>query len=171
VVLMSDYNQALSVPDAVQRAQVLEDEELAWIEEPTLAVDLTGHAQISRAARTPVQIGENFWGSADMAKSVAAGASDYVMPDVVKIGGVSGWLRAAALAEAAGLPMSCHLFPEFSAHLLAVTPTCHWLEYVDWASPILSEPVQVVDGCIRPSGPGSGLAWDEGAVERYLVEG
>jgi mandelate racemase len=171
VVLMSDYNQALSVSEAVHRAHLLDGEGLLWIEEPTLAPDFAGHAQISREARTPIQIGENLWGSADMARSVAAGASDYVMPDVVRIGGVSGWLRAAALAEGAGLPMSCHLFPEISAHLLAVTPTCHWLEYVDWASPILCAPVQVVDGCITPpSGPGNGLEWDEAAVQRYLVE-
>jgi mandelate racemase len=171
VVLMSDYNQALSVTEAMRRAHLLDDEGLAWIEEPTLAVDFLGHGQVRREARTPIQIGENFWGPPDMAKSLAAGASDYVMPDVVKIGGVSGWLRAAALAEAASLPMSCHLFPELSAHLLAVTPTCHWLEYVDWASPILAEPVQVADGHITAStSPGNGLAWDEDAVRRYLVE-
>jgi mandelate racemase len=171
VVLMSDYNQALSVADAVRRARLLDDEGLLWIEEPTLATDFTGHAQISREVRTAIQIGENFWGPADMGKSLAAGASDYVMPDVVKIGGVSGWVRAAALAQDAGLPMSCHLFPEISAHLLAVTPTCHWLEYVDWASPVLCDPVRVVDGCITASsGPGNGLAWDESAVQQYLVE-
>jgi mandelate racemase len=171
VVLMSDYNQCLSTTEAVWRAHLLDDEGLAWIEEPTLAVDFVGHAQVSHEARTAVQIGENFWGAADMAKSLAAGASDYVMPDVVKIGGVTGWLRAAALAEAAGVRMSCHLFPEVSAHLLAVTPTCHWLEYVDWASPILTDPVQVADGHITASTtPGNGLGWDEDAVERYLVE-
>jgi mandelate racemase len=171
VVLMSDYNQCLSTAEAVGRAHLLDDEGLAWIEEPTLAVDFAGHAQVSREARTPVQIGENFWGPPDMARSLAAGASDYVMPDVVKIGGVTGWLRAAALAEAAGLPMSCHLFPEVSAHLLAITPTCHWLEYVDWASPILTDPIQVADGHITASTtPGNGLAWDEDAVRRYLVE-
>src|SRR5947209_15154015 len=106
-----------------------------------------------------------------MAQALAAGASDYVMPDAQRIGGVTGWMRAAALAQGAGVEMSSHLFPEVSCHLLAVTPTCHWLEYVDWAAPILCEPVQVVDGCISPSsGPGTGLAWDEAAVSRYLVE-
>jgi mandelate racemase len=170
VVLMSDYNQVLSIPEAVHRAHLLDDEQVYWIEEPTLASDFVGHAHVSREARTPVQIGENWWGPHDMAKSLAAGASDFVMPDVVRIGGVSGWLRAAALAEAAGLPMSSHLFPEVSAHLLAITPTCHWLEYVDWASSILLEPVAVVDGQVTPSsGPGNGLAWDDAAVRTYLV--
>ena len=81
-----------------------------------------------------------------MAKCVAAGASDLGMPDAMKIGGVTGWLRAAAIAESAGLPVSSHLFPEVSAHLLAVSPTCHWLEYVDWANPILREPLRIEGG-------------------------
>jgi mandelate racemase len=172
ILLMSDYNQSLSVTEAVQRAHALDDEELYWIEEPTRADDDVGHAQVSREARTPVQIGENWWGLHDMARSLAAGACDYVMPDAMKIGGVSGWLRAAALAESAGLRMSCHLFPEVSAHLLSVTPTCHWLEYVDWANPVLTEPLRLADGRAVPSaGPGNGLAWDEDAIRRCVVKG
>ena len=79
------------------------------------------------------------------------------MPDVQQIGGVTGWLRAAALAQAAGVPCSSHLFIEASAHLLAVTPTCHWIEYLDMAGPIMAEPLRPVDGTLHaPPGPGSG---------------
>jgi mandelate racemase len=156
------------VAEAVKRAAALDQEGLYWIEEPTLADDNSGHAQISRETKTPIQIGENWWGPHEMAKSIAAGASDFVMPDVMKIGGVTGWLRAAALAESAGLPVSSHLFPEISAHLLAVTPTCHWLEYVDWANPILREPLGVENGCaLIPAAPGVGIDWDEESVQRY----
>lgn len=170
VVLMSDYNQVLSVPEAVRRARVLDDEGLYWIEEPTLADDHDGHAQVRREARTAIQTGENWWGPRDLARSLAAGASDFGMLDVGKIGGVTGWMRAAALAEAQGLPLSSHLFPEFSAHLLAVTPTCHWLEYVDWATAILKEPIAIRDGhAIVPKLPGAGVAWDDAAVERCRV--
>ncbi len=92
------------------------------------------------------------------------------MPDVMKIGGVTGWLRAAALAEPIGLRVSSHLFPEVSAQLLAVTPTSHWLEYVDWADPVLTEPLRIADGRTVPrESPGVGLAWDEEAVARFLV--
>ncbi len=85
-------------------------------------------------------------------------ACDYVMPDLERIGGVTGWMRAAKIAESRGVPMSAHLFPEVSAHLLAVTPTAHWVEYVDWASAILAEPLGVVDGNVTPSSkPGNGL--------------
>lgn len=170
VLLMTDYNQVLSVPEAVRRAQVLDGEGLYWIEEPTSADDLAGHAQISREVRTPIQIGENWWGPHDMAKSLDAGASDFAMPDPMKIGGVTGWLRAAAMAEPPGMPVSSHLFPEISAHLLAVTPTSHWLEYVDWANPILLEPLRVANGQAFPrAAPGIGVEFDDAAVQRHLV--
>jgi len=105
-----------------------------------------------------------------MAKGMAAGASDLGMPDAMKIGGVTGWMRAAALADSAGLPLSSHLFPEISAHLLAVSPTCHWLEYVDWANPILREPLRIENGQALVSDlPGCGIDWDEANVQRYLA--
>jgi mandelate racemase len=168
--LMVDYNQSLSVAEAIDRARVLDGEGLYWIEEPTRADDFDGHARIAEAARTPLQLGENWWGPHDMAKSIAARASDHAMLDVMKLGGVTGWLRAAALAEAAGLPASSHTFPEISAHLLGVTPTALYLEYLDHAGPILREPVRVEDGCVlTPDRPGSGVEWDEDAVARALA--
>jgi len=105
-----------------------------------------------------------------MQRAIAAGACDFAMPGLQRIGGVSGWLKAAALAESVGLPMSSHVFVEASAHLMAVTPTAHWLEHVDIASPILLEPARVAaDGTISAQGPGIGLEWDEAAVSRYAA--
>ena len=171
VTLMCDFNQGLSVNDAILRGRMLDDEGgLYWIEEPTRADDFEGTARIAAELATPVQIGENFMGPEQMAQALAAGASDYVMPDAQRIGGVTGWMRAAALAQGAGLEMSSHLFHEFSCHLLAVTPTCHWLEYVDWADPIVEGPLVVKDGHIHvPEGPGVGMRWDEKAVAKYAA--
>jgi mandelate racemase len=167
--LMVDYNQSLSVVEAVNRVHVLDGEGVYWIEEPTRADDYAGHARIAAESRTPIQLGENWWGPHDMAKSIAACASDYVMLDVMKVGGVTGWLRAAALAEAAGLPVSSHTFPEFSVHLLGATPTGQWLEYLDYAGIILEEPVHIQSGYAMPSDrPGSGLAWNENAVQKFV---
>jgi mandelate racemase len=105
-----------------------------------------------------------------MARAIALRSLDFVMPDVQRIGGVSGWLRAAALAHAHGIEMSSHLFPEFSVHLLGVTPTCHWLEFMDWAAPVVEEPLAVKDGFARiPDRPGAGIQWNEEAVTRYAV--
>ena len=170
VVVVADYNQSLTVAEAVRRIDRLDDEGLYWIEEPTRCDDYAGHARIRGRARTPIQLGENCWGPRDMAKALAAGACDFFMPDAGKIGGVTGWLRAMALAEPPGVPLSSHLYPEISAHLLAVAPTRHWLEYVDWANPILSEPLAIENGhAIASSAPGIGLHWDEEAVARYLL--
>ena len=167
-VVMADYNQALTVTEAVQRGRTLDDEGLAWIEEPIRHDDYAGNATLVRELATPIQIGENFDGPHAMADAIAARACDYAMPDFARIGGVSGWLEAAALAQAAGIEMSSHLYPEFSAHLLAATPTCHWLEYVDWAAPVLEQPIEIRNGeAIIPNRPGAGIQWDEDAVNRY----
>ena len=171
VHLMSDYNQALSVPEAMHRVRALADEGLYWIEEPCLAHDYQGHARVRAASRCPIQMGENWWGPDEMAASLGFGASDLGMPDAMKIGGVSGWLQAAALANAAGMPISTHLFPEVSVHLMAATPTRHWLEFVDWASPILARPLAIRDGKASiPDEPGTGIEWDEAAVARCLAQ-
>jgi len=168
VRLMSDYNQGLDPSEAIRRGLALDDFGLTWIEEPVKADDHAGCARVAAALKTPVQIGENYWGSRDMARAIAAQASDFVMPDLERIGGVSGWLRAAAIADAAGLPMSTHLFPEVSAHLMCVTPTAHWLEYVDWANPILQQPLVIVAGqAVLRNEPGSGIQWDEAQVKKY----
>ena len=171
VVLMVDFNQALTKAEAFRRGRAIDHEGIYWIEEPIRHDDYAGNAEIAAELATPVQIGENFSGPQAMAAAIAANACDYVMPDLERIGGVSGWLQAAGLAAAAGMEMSSHLYPETSAHLLAVTPTAHWLEYVDWANPILREPMEIVDGAaIVPDRPGTGIEWNGEAVARYRIE-
>jgi mandelate racemase len=168
--LMCDFNQRLTVSEALRYARALDGEGLYWIEEPVRHDDYEGYARIAAEAATPIQTGENLVDTFDMARAIALRSLDFVMPDVQRIGGVTGWLRAAALAHAHGIEMSSHLFPEFSVHLLGVTPTCHWLEYMDWAAPVLQEPLAVKDGVVRiPDRPGAGIRWDEGAVARYAV--
>jgi mandelate racemase len=170
VAVMVDYNQALSVEEAMRRARALDGEGIDWIEEPIRHDDFAGCAEIARAVATPVQIGENFSQVYDMEKALAARACDLVMPDLERIGGVSGWLRARDLARSHGMKMSSHLYPEVSAHLLAVTPTAHWLEYVDWANAILAEPLRIENGfAVVAEGPGNGLDWDRDAVRKYRM--
>jgi len=171
ITLMVDFNQALTVGEAMKRSHMIDDEGgVYWIEEPIRADDFAGAARLARDIRTPIQLGENFMGPEQMAQALAAGACDYAMPDAQRIGGVTGWMRAAALAQGAGIEMSSHLFPEVSCHLLAATPTCHWLEYVDWANPILQQPTELKDGhVIIPTGPGAGIEWNEPAVEKYRI--
>lgn len=170
IFLMSDYNQALSVPEAENRVHALADEGLYWIEEPCVAHDYQGYARVRNRSRCPIQMGENWWGPSEMSTSLGFGASDLGMLDAMKIGGVTGWIHAAALAESAGMPLSTHLFPEISVHLMAATPTRHWLEYVDWASPILEQPMEIRNGMASPPDvAGTGIAWNEAAISRFLV--
>jgi mandelate racemase len=170
MAVLVDYNQSLDVTAAIARARALDSENLVWIEEPTTADDYLGHGRIAAASATPIQIGENMWGPSDLAKAIDAGACDAVMLDVMKIGGVTGWMRAAALADAAGLRISTHLFPEISAQLMCVTKGAQLLEYQDWAAPILEEPIRIIAGKAVPgTKPGSGVSWNETAVKKYLI--
>ena len=170
IAVMVDYNQALSLAQALERGRALDQEGIYWLEEPIRHDDYAGNATLVRELETPIQIGENFSESSAMVVALAAGAADYVMPDLERIGGVTGWLRAAALAATHRIEMSSHLFPEVSAHLLAATPTAHFLEYMDWADKILAQPLEIVDGfAIVPQRPGNGLTWDAKAVKEYRI--
>lgn len=170
VALMVDYNQALGTVEALARGRALQDEGIAWLEEPIRHDDLAGNAQLARELTVPLQLGENFNGPAAMAAALAAGACDLVMPDVARIGGVTGWMQAAGLAAAHGTPMSSHLMPEASSHLLAATRTAHCVEYVDWADVLLQEPLAIVDGsAVVADRPGTGIVWDEAAVAKYRM--
>jgi mandelate racemase len=169
VRLMVDFNQALDVPEAIRRICCLNEFDLHWIEEPIKSEDLLGHARVRATTGATIQTGENWWFPAGMAAAIAAGASDHAMPDVMKIGGITGWLAAAALADTAGLPVSSHIFPEVSAHVMAVTPTAHLVEWLDLAGAVLAEPLQVVRGQVTPRGPGLGLDWDKKAIAQLAA--
>lgn len=169
--LMVDFNQGLTLGDAQRRCHALDDQGLYWFEEPTTYNNLDGHAKLTRELKTPIQLGENFYGPQELQRAITMKACDYVMPDMMRIGGVSGWLRSVSLASAAGIEVSTHLYPEVSAHLMRITETAHWLEWQNWADPILEEPFKLEHGqlCI-PNKPGIGISWDEAAVEKYAMQ-
>ncbi len=167
VAIMVDFNQALTSTEAILRGRELEKEGIYWLEEPIAHDDYEASAAIARELKVPIQIGENFNGPEGMLRAVNARASDYIMIDVARIGGVTGWLRAAGIAAAHGIEMSSHLMPEISTHLLCATPTAHWLEYVDWADAIIEEPLKIRDGMVLTSEKtGSGISWDEPKLKR-----
>ncbi|MEM7268532.1 MAG: enolase C-terminal domain-like protein [Pseudomonadota bacterium] len=169
--VFSDYNQLNTMDEAIERIGMIEDLGLGWVEEPIRYDDLDGAAELTRRFKTPIQIGENFWGPRDLLRSLQMKASTYVMPDLMRIGGVTGWMRAAGLAGTAGTPFSSHLFPEVSSHMLCVTESAHWLEWADWCEAVLAEPYKVENGFVTPPDrPGTGIEWDEDAVKAHLVE-
>jgi mandelate racemase len=172
VKLMVDFNQGLSFGDALHRCHALDEQEIYWFEEPIGYDNLAGYSRLRSELSTPVQLGENFYGPRSLLIALTMGAADYVMADLMRIGGVTGWLRAAAIAGAAGIEMSTHLYPEFAAHLMRVTETAHWLEWQDWADPIIAQPFALAEGQLTVSDrSGAGIEWNEDAVKRYRYDG
>lgn len=170
VRLMVDFNQALDMGEALVRLHALDSEGLQWFEEPVVFDNFAGCAQLARELKTPLQIGENIYGPRSFLRAVQENAADLYMPDMMRIGGITGFLRCAAIAGAAGIPLSSHLYPEASAHVLRVAETAHWLEWRDWAHPFLEAPFAVENGQVMiPDRPGLGIAWNEDAVSRFLV--
>lgn len=169
--LMVDFNQGLNLAEALKRCHMIDDLGLDWIEEPIVYDNLDGYVQLTTELKTPIQIGENFYGPRELHKALQKKACDLVMPDFMRIGGVTGWLRASAIAGAAGIPVSTHLYPEVAAHVMRVTETAHWLEWQNWADPILEKPYEIKDSLLHiPDLPGIGLNWDEDAVAAHLVD-
>jgi mandelate racemase len=170
IEIMVDYNQALTSAEAILRGRELEKEGIYWLEEPIAHEDYEASATVARELKVPLQMGENFNGPEGLLRAISVQASDYVMADVARIGGVTGWLHAAGVAAAHGIEMSSHLMPEISAHLLCATPTAHWLEYVDWADAIIEEPLKIRDGMVLTSEKaGSGISWDEAKLKRLAT--
>ena len=174
VSIMVDYNQSLIPDEAIQRIKFLESNigtaELEWIEEPTIAHDYEGHANIRKNTRTPIQCGENWWGHLDLEHAIDAESSDYVMLDVMKIGGVTGFMKSAEIAQLKQINISNHLWPELSSRLLSCISESKWLEYCDWWNPILKRPLRIEQGYSAAEDTiGSGIEWDEAAIDRFSI--
>jgi mandelate racemase len=168
IELMCDFNQGLALHEAISRCHGLDEQGLYWFEEPVVFDNYAHSAQLARELKTPVQIGENIYGPRSFFEAVLAQAADLYMPDLMRIGGVTGWMRSAAIAGASGHPMSSHLYPEVSAHLLCATETSDWLEWRDWGNPIIAQPFEVEDGFVNvPNRPGNGIDWNEDAIRKF----
>ena len=168
--IMVDYNQSLTVNEAVTRLRHLAGEGIYWAEEPTRWDDTAGNAEIVSQVETPVQLGENWWSLDDMTRSFTAGGSKYAMLNLLRIGGVTGWLRAVTLAAEARIPLSSHSYQTVCSHLLCLAPTGHWLECSGKSNPILTRNLEIKDGFALPiDGPGTGLAWNEERVTQYRI--
>lgn len=171
IEVSADFNQGLEAQRAFAACRAIDGFGLSWIEEPVVYDDYPTQALIARKLATPLSIGENWWSWRVGKQAIDMGACDLIMPDILRIGGVTGWRRLAQVAEQAAMPMSSHLSPDFSIHVLAATPTRHWLEYMDWGQVVLADPLVPQGGFAVPrETPGTGIEWDEAAIGRCLVE-
>src|SRR5271156_5341947 len=168
--LMVDFNQALNLADALRRGHMIDDHGFVWIEEPVLYDDFDSSARLTAELKTPIQIGENFYGPRDVHVALQKKACDLIMPDLMRIGGVTGFLRSAAIAGAAGIPISTHFYPEVGAHVMRVAESPHFLEWLDWSYPVLQRHFEIRDGQVHvPEAPGVGIEWDEKVVAASQV--
>jgi len=168
--IMVDFNQSLSVPEAIRRIQQLDKMGIEWIEEPTDAKNIKGNSQIAQHARTPISQGENWQSPLEAAQNMSNGAVDLAMPNIIAIGGVSAWLKTAAIAETHGIPISGHSYPEISTNLLPLTSMAHWLEHADIFDDLFENPIKPNNGTLSASeSPGFGVKWDESVVARSLI--
>lgn len=169
--LIVDVNQGWTREQARRYGLRLADYAPTWLEEPLSAGDLDGLTDLRHTLPVPITAGENAYMPHGIRVLVERQAVSVVMPDVQRVGGVTGWLRASALAELWHVPMTSHLFPEISIHLLAASHTAGPLEWVTWAAPLLEEPLEVRGGAVEvPDRPGLGIRFDPDAVRRYRLD-
>ncbi|MFD0484908.1 mandelate racemase/muconate lactonizing enzyme family protein [Kineococcus sp. GCM10028916] len=173
VPLMVDANQQWDRPAALRMGRALEEFDLVWIEEPLDAYDAVGHADLARALDTPIATGEMLSSVGEHIALIEHGAADVIQPDAPRIGGITPFLRLAALADQAGLQLAPHFAMEIHLHLAATYPREPWVEHFEWLNPLFEERLETVDGrMIVPDRPGLGFtltdqarAWTTDSVE------
>jgi L-alanine-DL-glutamate epimerase-like enolase superfamily enzyme len=170
VNLMVDINQRWSVAEVISIGHQIEDLRLGWLEDPTTCDDHQGHAKIADALATPICAGEYLWGIEPHRQAMSHHATDITMIDLLRIGGVTPWMKVAGMAEAFNRPVASHLLPEIHVHLIAAIPNGLVVEYMPWTWRLFDNPPMPVSGEIAvPTGPGLGLKFAADLFEKYGV--
>jgi L-talarate/galactarate dehydratase len=170
IKLMCDINQRWRPEQAMDIGKRVEDAGvgLFWLEDVTTADDYPGLARVSDALSTPVAGGEYVWGIVPFRHMMEARSVDVPMIDLVRVGGITQWLKVAGMAEAFNLPVVSHLIPEVHVHLIAAAPNGLTVEYMPWLGMMFKEvPVQQDGMLVMPTTPGLGIEFDEATLERY----
>jgi L-alanine-DL-glutamate epimerase-like enolase superfamily enzyme len=170
--IMTDANQRFTVDEAIRRARCLTPLDIAWLEEPLPADDLSGHQRLSQSTTLPVAVGESLYSPQHFREYLQRGACSIVQVDVARIGGITPWLKVAHLAETFNVPVCPHFLMELHVSLCAAVPNARWVEYIPQIDSLTSEPMRIVEGHAIPSDdPGLGIAWDFDAINRATVPG
>jgi len=170
VDLMCDINQLWSVNHAIEVGRRIEPYHLFWLEDPTAHDDFAGLARIADNLVTPIAAGEYHYGIVPFRHMLEARSIDVVMIDLLRVGGITQWMKVAGMAEAFNLPVVSHLVPELHVHLIAAIPHGLTVEYMPWTLRLYEETPRLEHGhLIVPATPGFGLAFDQAALKRYQV--
>jgi L-alanine-DL-glutamate epimerase-like enolase superfamily enzyme len=170
VKLLADVNFRWTPAQAIRAGRALAEHGLYWLEDPVPTHNLDGLAEVRGALDVPIAAGEALFGLAALRALFEARAVDFPMPDLLRVGGITPFLKAAHLAEAFGLPLASHLSPEISAQVVAAVPNGHIVEYNGWAW-------ELFEGCptlehgelVLSETPGHGLKLDPDAAKQHAV--
>jgi L-alanine-DL-glutamate epimerase-like enolase superfamily enzyme len=169
--LMCDINQLWSVHHAIEVGRRLEPYQLYWLEDPTTHDDYAGLARIADGLTTPIAAGEYHYGIVPFRHLLEARSIDIVMIDLLRVGGITQWMKVAGMAEAFNVPVVSHLVPEIHVHLVAAVPNGLTVEYMPWSLRLWEDTPPIEDGqLVVPAKPGLGLAFDQAAVKRFEVK-
>ena len=170
--IMTDANQRFTVDEAIRRARCLTPIDIAWLEEPLTADDISGHVRLSQTTTLPVAVGESLYSHLHFREYLERGACSIVQVDVARVGGITPWLKVAHLAECFNVPVCPHFLMELHVSLCAAVPNARWVEYIPQLDSLTAEPMRIEAGHAVPSdAPGLGIAWDFGAIARAAEPG
>ncbi len=170
--IMTDANQRFTVDEAIRRARCLTPIDIAWLEEPLTADDISGHVRLSQSTTLPVAVGESLYSHLHFREYLQLGACSIVQVDVARIGGITPWLKVAHLAECFNVPVCPHFLMELHVSLCAAVPNARWVEYIPQLDSLTEKPMRIENGHAIPSDDaGLGIAWDFAAIKRTTVEG
>ncbi len=172
IKLMCDINQRWRPEQAIDIGKRVEDAGvgLFWLEDVTTADDFAGLSRVTAALSTPIAGGEYVWGIVPFRHMVEARSVDVVMIDLVRVGGITQWMKVAGMAEAFNLPVVSHLIPEVHVHLIGAIPNGLTVEYMPWLMPLFEEVPQQQNGeLLMPTAPGLGLKFNKSTIDRYRV--
>ena len=170
--IMTDANQRFTVDEAIRRARCLTPLDIAWLEEPLPADDLSGHQRLSQSTTLPIAVGESLYSPQHFREYLQRGACSVVQVDVARIGGITPWLKVAHLAETFNVTVCPHFLMELHVALACAVPNARWVEYIPQLDSLTTDPMRIKDGHAVPSdAAGLGIAWDAASIERATVPG
>jgi L-alanine-DL-glutamate epimerase-like enolase superfamily enzyme len=171
VRLMVDANRRFTVDHAIRLGRKIEPYDITWFEEPVPVNDLKATARVAAALDMPIANGENIYTLHGFREVLEAKAADIIMPDLICVGGVTEFMKVAHLAEAYEVPVTPHIFPEESMHMVGAIPNATYVENMGWFSPLYRERVEMRNGSVVfPQRPGFGFTFDPEVIERYRLE-
>lgn len=169
--LFIDANTILDVPAAIRLGKRLQEYDVFWLEEPISLRDPQGHRAIAEQIGIPLATGENFLGIHDCDEYIRDRLVSYIQADVIRVGGITEWMRVAAYCDAQGIRISPHFVMEVTAQVQCCVPNALFVEYIPWFQRFFEEPVRTEDGfALARTEPGLGLKFTQSAIDRYEVK-